>query len=317
MKIFWGSLIVLVLQTSVHAADKIRIAYPAPLGHFITLPLAQKKGFFREEGIEAEFVQIRGPATRAALLNGEIDYYPSIGAMVPAAIAGMPVKVVACYVPAFPIMLIARPEFKSVQELKGKTIMVGGIGSGPHVIARMILKHFGVDPDKDVKFVPGPSSEARLAALSQGLVAATVATPPFDFYGKKLGLNILARSHELFSYPEGGLIATTNKIRERPNEIKRVIKAGIKANRYIRTEREGTIQFLIEWQKVDKEIAAATYESVWKAYNDDGTVPEDALRLVIEEAKKAAKVDRQVSVSDVADLSILREAQRELGIKGK
>jgi ABC-type nitrate/sulfonate/bicarbonate transport system substrate-binding protein len=107
----------LFFQTSVHAADKIRIAYPAPLGHFITLPLAQKKGFFREEGIEAELVQIRGPATLAAFLNGEIDYHPGIPAMVSAAITGVPVKVVACYVPAFPIMLIARPEFKSVQEL--------------------------------------------------------------------------------------------------------------------------------------------------------------------------------------------------------
>jgi ABC-type nitrate/sulfonate/bicarbonate transport system substrate-binding protein len=195
--------------------------------------------------------------------------------------------------------------------------MVGGIGAAPHVIARMILKHFGIDPDKDVKFVLGPSSEARLAVLNQGLVAATVATPPFDFYGKKLGLNILAQSQELFSYPEGGLSTTSKKIKERPDEIKRVIKAGIKANRYIRREREGTIQFLTEWQKVDKEIAAATYDSVWKAYNDDGTLPEDGFRLVIEEAKKASKADRQVSISDVADLSILREAQRELGIKGK
>ena len=316
-KISVALLTIFVLQTSVHAADKIRIGYPAPLGHFITLPLAQKKGFFREEGIEAQLVQIRGPAVQAALLNGEIDYFPGIGTMVSAAVAGMPVKVVACYVPAFPIMLIARPEFKSVQELKSKTIMVGGFGAAPHVIARMMLKHFGLDPDKDVKFVPGPSSEARLAAVNQGLVAATVATPPFDFHGKKLGLNILARSHELFMYPEGGLIASVKKIKERPDEIKRVIKAGIKANRYIRTEREGTIQFLTEWQKVDKETAAATYESVWKAYNDDGTLPEDGLRLVIEEVKKAAKVDRQVSMSDVADLSILREAQRELGIKVK
>jgi NitT/TauT family transport system substrate-binding protein len=316
-KIFLVLLTIFVFQVSAHAADKIRIGYPAPLGHFITLPLAQKKGFFREEGIEAEMILLRGPATQAAFLNGEIDYFPGIGAMVSAAVAGVPVKVVACYVPAFPIMLIARSEFKSVQELKSKTIMVGNIGAGPYVIARMILKHFGLDPDKDVKFIPGPSSEARLAVLNQGLVAATVATPPFDFHGKKLGLNVLARSHELFSYPEAGLITTVKKMKERPDEIKRVIKAGIRANRYIRTEREGTIQFLIEWQKVNKEIAAATYESVWKAYNDDGTVPEDALRLVIEEAKRATKVNRQVSVSDVADLSILKEAQRELGIKGK
>jgi hypothetical protein len=70
-------------------------------------------------------------------------------------------------------------------------------------------------------------------------------------------------------------------------------------------------------QKIDREIAAATYDSVAKAFNEDGSVPEDGLRLVIEEAKKAAKVDRKVTMSDVADLSILREAQRELGIKVK
>lgn len=316
-KIFLVLLTIFVLHGAVHAADKIRIGYPAPLGHFITLSLAHQKGFFREEGIEAEFVQIRGPVQTSALINGETDYSVGIGNAISAAVAGAPLKVVACYVPAFPIMLIARPEFKSVQELKNKSIMVGTMGAAPHVIARMIVKHFGLDPDTDVKFVPGPSGQARLAALNQGLVAATIATPPFDFRAKKLGLNVLAGSHELFSYPEGGLATSVKKIKERPNEIKRVIKVGIKANRYIRTEREGTIQFLIGWQKVDKEIATATYESVWKAYNDDGTCPQDALRLVIEQAKKAAKVDRQFSIIDVADLSILKEAQKELGIKGQ
>ena len=94
-----------------------------------------------------------------------------------------------------------------------------------------------------------------------------------------------------------------------------MIKTGIKANRYIRTEREGTIQFMMEWQRVDKETAAATYESVWKTYNDDGSLPEKGLRLVIDEAKRVGKVDREISLSEVVDLSILREAQRELGIK--
>ena len=81
-KIFLVLLTIFVFQVSAHAADKIRIGYPARLGHFITLPLAQKKGFFREEGIEAEMILLRGPATQAAFLNGEIDYFPGIGAMV-------------------------------------------------------------------------------------------------------------------------------------------------------------------------------------------------------------------------------------------
>jgi len=315
-KILLVLLTICVLHSSSHAADKIRVGYPAPIANFITLPLAQKKGFFKEEALDAEIIRIRPPASYAALVNGDIDYYSGIGgAAVAAATRGVPIRVVACFVPTLPFMLIARPEFKSVQELKGKTIMIGVAGSSPDLIARMILKHYGLDPDKDMKLLPGGASDARLAALKEGLIAATVVGPPFDFLGKKLGLNVLAQAHELLSYPEGGLSTAIKRIKERPDEIKRVIKAGIKANRYIRKEREGTIQFMMEWQRVDKETAAATYESVWKTYNDDGNLPEKGLRLVVEEAKRVGKVEREISLSEIADLTILKQAQKELGIK--
>jgi NitT/TauT family transport system substrate-binding protein len=315
-KLFRALFAIFVLQASVHAADRIRVGYPAPVGNFLTLPLAQKRGFFKEEGLDAEIIRIRPPASYAALANGDIDYFTGIGgAAVAAATRGVPIRVVACYVPTLPFMVIARPEIKSVQELKGKTIMIGVAGSSPDLIARMMLKHFGLDPEKDMKLLPGGASDARLVALKEGLVTATVVGPPFDYLGKKLGLNILARSHELLSYPEGGLSTAIKRIKERPDEVKRVIKAGIKSNRYIRTEREGTIQFMMEWQRVDKETAAATYESVWKTYNDDGSLPEKGLRLVVEEARRVGKVEREISLTEIADLSILKEAQREMGIK--
>jgi hypothetical protein len=74
---------------------------------------------------------------------------------------------------------------------------------------------------------------------------------------------------------------------------------------------------MTEWMKIDKEMAAATYESVVKAFSDDLSLPENGLRLLIEEAKRATKVEREVTTNEVADLSILREAQRELGITGR
>src|ERR1043166_6653595 len=99
------------------------------------------------------------------------------------------------------------------------------------------------------------------------------------------------------------------------DEIKRIIKAGIKANRYIRQNAAGAIQIIREWLKINNEMATATYESVSKAFSEDGSVPEDGLRRLIEEAKKVAKVSREIAIVDVADLSILGEAQKELGIK--
>ena len=144
---------------------------------------------------------------------------------------------------------------------------------------------------------------------------ATSAPVPWDYRAKKMGFNVLARAEDLFTYPISGLIAHTKKIKEKPDEIKRLIKAGIKANRYMRANRDGTIPILMSTYKLDKEVASALYDSFVKGFNDDGNLPEDGFRRLIEDTKTITKVDREIALSEVADLSILREAQRELGIK--
>jgi len=314
-KIFLALLSICILHVSAHAADKIRIGVPELNAQFAPLALAEKKGFFREDGLQGEVIRINPTVALAALVSGELDYWTVIGNSVAAAIQGVPLRVLACYVPGSPSALIARPEYKSVQELRGKTVGLNTSGGALESTARLIFKHFGLDPDKEIKFLALGTSERRLSAMKQGLTAATMGSPPLDYLGKKMGFVVLARAHELFSYPTSGVVASVKKIKEKPDEIKRVIKAGIKANRYIRQNREGTIESMTEWTKADKEMATAGYESVLKLFNDDGSVPEKGLLLVIEELKKLGKVEREIAPSDVADLSILREAQRELGIK--
>ncbi len=115
--------------------------------------------------------------------------------------------------------------------------------------------------------------------------------------------------------PETGLVASVKKIHEKPDEIKRVIRAGIKANRYIRANRDGTIQFLTEWLKLNRESATATYDSVVRVYDEDVNVCDKGLRLMIDETKKTIKLSRDIPYDEIADLSILREAQRELASK--
>ncbi len=98
------------------AADKIRISMTGFAGQFMTFPLAQKRGFLKEEGIEAEIIRISAAAGRAALASGEVDYSTGIGGTaIGGALSGVPIKVVACYVPAPVLALVARPELKSIQ----------------------------------------------------------------------------------------------------------------------------------------------------------------------------------------------------------
>jgi ABC-type nitrate/sulfonate/bicarbonate transport system substrate-binding protein len=314
MKMIIAALVtVFFLHPSVAAADKIRISISNLSGQFMTFPLAQKRGFLKEEGIEAEIIRVTGGAGSAALSSGDLDY--GTGMAVGGAMTGLPVKVVACYVPAPVLALVARPEVKSVQELKGKTVGISTFGGVSIFAARVMAKHFGLDPDKDMKFVAIGAVEARFIRLTQGLVDATILAPPLDSEAKKLGFNILARAEEILVFPETGLVTGVKKIQEKPDEIKRVIKAGIKANRYIRSNRDGTIQFIMEWLKVNREVATATYEGVAKVYNEDVNLCEKGLRLTIEERKQTLKISRDVALSEVADLSLIREAQREMGIK--
>ena len=112
-----------------------------------------------------------------------------------------------------------------------------------------------------------------------------------------------------------GFPASVRALKEKPHQIKRVIKASTKASGYIRQNREGTLPVMIKWLKIDRDIASMTYDSVWKAFTEDGSLPENGLRLAIEEAKRIGKVGRDVPFNEVADLSVLREAQKELGIK--
>jgi ABC-type nitrate/sulfonate/bicarbonate transport system substrate-binding protein len=166
-----------------------------------------------------------------------------------------------------------------------------------------------------MKFVAVGAVESRFIRLTQGLLDAAVLAPPLDAEAKKLGFNILVRAEDILIFPETGLVAGIKKIQDKPDEIKRVIKAGIKANRYIRGNRDGTIQFIMDWLKVKKDVAAATYDGVVKVYNEDPDICEKGLRVTIEERKQTLKITREVPFNEVADLSLVREALREMGIK--
>jgi ABC-type nitrate/sulfonate/bicarbonate transport system substrate-binding protein len=296
------------------AADKIRISMTGFAGQFMTFPLAQKRGFLKEEGFEAEVLRIAAAAGRAALTNGDIDYSTGIGGTaIGGALSGIPIRVVACFVPAPVLALVARPEFKTIPSLKGKTVAILIAGGVAHFAARAIVRQGGLDSEKDLKYLAVGPPDARYAALSQGLVEAAVLGPPLDFQARKEGYNILARADEVIVFPETGLVASVKKIQERPDEIKRVIRAGIKANRYIRGNRDGTVQFLTEWLRLSRDSAGTTYDSVVKVYNEDPNTCDKGLRLVVDETKKTIKLTREVPHSEVADLAILREAHRELG----
>ena len=316
-KLLIPAAIVIFFGAPAQALERIRVAVSNPNMPNLTVAMAQKNGLFKDEALEAEIIRMNPNVAITALATGDVDYCQLFGAVVGAAIAGLPVRIVAGFLDNWPMTLIAQPELKALKDLKGKTLGISSFGATPDVAARLMIKQAGIDADKEIKILALGSDAARLMALKQRVVDVVVISPPADTQMEKQGYRILARAYELFSFPYLGLGTHTRKIKDKPDEIRRVIKATIRANRLIRDNRDEAVRALIGWGKIEREFAYASYDALRNLFNVDGAVPEDGLKLVIDQARRNAKVTREIMPNEVVDLTFLRDAQAELGIKAR
>jgi NitT/TauT family transport system substrate-binding protein len=302
-------------STRLDAADKVRVSVTNPNMSFLPSEAALKKGYFKDEGLDVEIIRMNVPNSITALVTGDIGYTLIFGSVVRGALRGMPMRALASLLDGSTHALIAKPEYKSGKELKGKTVGIGNFGGTDEVAGRMMLKSFGLDTEKDLKFIALGPDRARLAALKEGLVDVAVIAPPGDAQGKQMGFNVLLRAYEVFSFPFIGVGANLKTIKEKPEEAKKMVKAMVRANRFIREDKDGAVRILMQWGKVERDHAAASYDATVKVFSPNGNIPHEGLKFVIDQAKAELKLTKDVPLNEVIDLAPLREAQRELGIK--
>jgi NitT/TauT family transport system substrate-binding protein len=302
-------------STRLDAADKVRVSVTNPNMSFLPSEAALKKGYFKDEGLDVEIIRMNVPNSITALVTGDIGYTLLFGSVVRGALRGMPMRALASLLDGSTHALIAKPEYKSGKELKGKTVGIGNFGGTDEVAGRMMLKSFGLDTEKDLKFIALGPDRARLAALKEGLVDVAVIAPPGDAQGKQMGFNVLLRAYEVFSFPFIGVGANLKTIKEKPEEAKKMVKAMVRANRFIREDKDGAVRILMQWGKVERDHAAASYDATVKVFSPNGNIPHEGLKFVIDQAKAELKLTKDVPLNEVIDLAPLREAQRELGIK--
>ena len=310
-------LFLMMWEGSGEAADKVRLSVSAVDVSFFSAGLASRRGFFRDEGLDVEIIRMNANVSIMALSTGDIDHTMVFSSVIRGALRGLPMRVVASFMDSSTHVLIARPEYKSLKELKGKTLGVSTFGATSDVAARMMFRQGGVDPERELKIIFLGAERARYAALREGIIDVAVLSPPTDTEATRVGFNVLSRAYEQFKFPFTGLGLTIKKLKEKPDEAKRMIRALLRANRYVRQNREGTIQAMMDWIRIDRESAAATYDSTWRIFSEDGSMPESGLKFVIDQGRQAMNIDRPVAISEVADFTLLREAQKELGIKAR
>ena len=296
------------------AAEKVRIAVTNFNMTFLPTGVALKKGFFKEEGLDVEIIRMNTPNTLSAMVTGDVGYTLLFGSIVRAALRGMPIRALASLIDSPTYALIARPEYKSVKELKARTIGIANFGGTDEVLSRLIFRNHGLD-DKEIKFLALGPDRARLAALKEGIIDVAIISPPGDTVGRQMGFNVLTRAYENFTFPFSGVGTHLNALKERPQEVRKIVKSLLRANRFIRDDKEGAVRVLVEWAKLERDHALASWDSTRKVLSADGTIPAEGLRLVIEQAKAEMKLTRDVPLSEIVDPAPLQDVQRELGIK--
>jgi NitT/TauT family transport system substrate-binding protein len=298
----------------VWAQEKIRISYSSVSDSYLYAAIAQQKGFFKQEKVDVDLVRVAGTVAVTGLATDDIEYTLMFSQTIQAAMTGIPVKVLASFTDNSTGALVAKTELKTLQDIKGKRLAISSFGAGAHVTADLMLRSAGISADA-VKFVALGPENARLAALEQGLVEAAILNPAGIASAERRGFHVIARAYELFTFPYAGLAASDKRIKEKPEEIKRILTALLRGSRYIRSDREGTLQVMMQWARMDKQTATDVYDPIRRISSDDGAIPSAGLRLAIEHSQKRLKIEREVAPSQVANETLIREVQKEMKLK--
>lgn len=307
----FGLLLIFHVSLSLGAERPVRIAYAGISIGAMVPALAIDKGFFQQEGMQIEFIAMQPSTGIAALTTGEIDYTTTASTAFGAALRGLPVKILMFYVQRPYHAIVAQKGFKSIYDLRGKTIATAAPGGAAYEVPRIIIEHYGMKPDKDVRliFVGGGTISERLAQLEAGRFDATVLSPPLLYQAEQKGLPILATAHELTEYPQQGIALSSATLKSNPDQVKQVIRVFLRSLSFIRERRNETVSFMRRWLKIDERVAEKSYEMVRQTFSWDGEVSSKALEKQIEIAKQTAKATKEISVSDIVDFRLLREVR--------
>jgi NitT/TauT family transport system substrate-binding protein len=304
-----------VCHTRAQAQEQIRIGISGVSPGFVPTIVAEKKGFYAKYGLRSEHVIISLAVAINALGTGDLDCVVSVAQGVSAALRGFPVKLVMMTEDKLDFFLMTKADIRSVADLKGKVVGISYPGSTTHLVAESILRHFNLEPGRDVSLFPTGDNQARLVALETGRVAATIGTPPYNILAPAKGLKVLLWARDYVAIPQNGLIVTDKKIQQSPDQVKRMIKGTIEALQFIRRGKEESIDIAAKWMQLDRPRVKAVLESVFPLYSADGTMTDVMLQAALDVEVQRGKIERKVALSEIADRTLLLEAQKELGIK--
>ncbi len=277
--------------------------------------VAKERGFFREEGLEVELIVMQAIQTIQATLGKSTQFASATGSAVSSAVRGADIKVILAVTDRPSFDLIVQPNITSVQQLRGKKIGTGGVGSLAEILARQILIAHGVRPEEVTILATGPSHVTYLSLKAKVIDAAPLQMP-LTFTAQDEGYRKLVDAGSVYRSVQGGLATTKSLLSEQPELVTKVVRAMLRAIRLIKTDRKYGIDFIkgpwVDIGKDPEKIAARVYDVAAPALLENGLVDEDVQRQMIADASVRVKPAHPVLPEQVFDFSIVRKVSEAL-----
>jgi NitT/TauT family transport system substrate-binding protein len=281
------------------------------------LVVAQKEGYFKEEGLNVELLSIRGEIAIRTVLAGEVDFFTNAGSALAGAVRGVPVRIVTVFQDKPSWDLIAQPDIKSVAQLRGKNIGVMSPEGSLAVVAREMLRKNGLDPQKDVNLVTMGGDDVRYPALQTKSIQATLFNTALSIKAQKDGFSKLGNASDYANLIEGGLATSQDMIKQNPERILRFVRGALKGLNYYVAKREPAIKYMMDTMRMkDRELVSAIYDLLTPLALREGFSDDKALQSMIDDMKKTTKVQRDIKVPDIFDLSFVKKVTQELKASG-
>jgi len=301
---------------SAQSLQTVNMAIPARSFQMVIYPIAQQKGYMKEEGIDQRVVFVAPTTSIQAMLGGDVQFTGAgSSALVSIARGNTPLKVVAATNDRVLQWLVTKPEITTPKDLKGKRIATTGVAAIATFMARQVLTKHGLDGNKDVSYLDVGQGN-QLAALLGGGFDAAILSVEQRYVALDKGMR------EMFFFGNEvknswGTLATTDKlIKENPKMIGGFIRATLKAMRYIRQDKEGTISAMTKFANVSRQQASRVYDDIILTFTRSGTVDDETQRNDLNIIRQVINGNETMLNAKGYDFSFAVEAEQQLNKSG-
>lgn len=291
---------------------KVTFSYSAVSMTWFPVKVALEKGFFRNEGLEPQLIQMNGNVATVALANGHIDFSLNISPVLNGAIQGLGTKLVAALNSRPLFALVVRPEINSAADLKGKVFAVSSFGNTQAILTEKHLQHLGLKKGEYQLLAMG-ATPARIAALEKNIAQGSLMPLPTNVQLENKGYRLLGNTAEIVINPIAGLGVHEEKIKKDRDLIKRAIRASLRSLQLLQSNPRATVNILMNWTGANEKDALRSLELAKPGFSKNGMLTDDDLSIEWSFIQQQTKKNN-VPVSIAHDMSLLREAHKELGM---